>query len=249
MSSYSGAVVIPARNEAEYLPHTLEALKNQQGRTLVGNHAIVVVNNGSTDTTKNVVEEFGNTIGEFDLHILDEPKIGIQAACGTGFSYAIDVLGATTIARIDADTIPFTDWYQTILERFARQKSLALTGPTRPGINGDWHVADQVIVPAAKFVGHVIKSLRYGQPELLKFAPGYNMATSAQAFVEVGGFNNHETLTEDVAYNLSIAERFGWRAFGADTGMRVATSQRRVRAMGYIGAASYYLSDKEHEPR
>ena len=50
------ATIIPARNEEKFIGHTLTALLNQD----INNNYIIVVNDGSEDRTKEVVNSFNN---------------------------------------------------------------------------------------------------------------------------------------------------------------------------------------------
>ncbi len=52
------SVVIPAHNEAAYLPATLASLQRQQ---VPGGFEVVVVDNASTDNTAEVAERLGVT--------------------------------------------------------------------------------------------------------------------------------------------------------------------------------------------
>jgi glycosyltransferase involved in cell wall biosynthesis len=81
------AVVIPALNEEDSLPHVLAAMPS------VG--AIFVVDNGSTDHTSQVAERLGATV-------LSEPRRGYGNACKVGISAAVEQqLGVVVI--LDGD--------------------------------------------------------------------------------------------------------------------------------------------------
>jgi glycosyltransferase involved in cell wall biosynthesis len=243
MRNYSGVVVIPTLNEQETIPKTLNGLW-QQATIQETQQAVVVVDNGSSDDTLGVIESLRAHASMFDLHIVSEPLRGIGAACATGFTYALEELKAPVIARLDADTVPTSLWFSSLLNRHARQPSIALLGgPVEPGLEGEMRRFDQLIIPTAKFFGKIIKSIRYRESGMMRFVSGHNMSTSALAYKEVGGFSLSSTITDDVDYNLRVLEAFGKDGIGHEHGMRVYTSQRRIRSLGYIGAARYYLND------
>jgi len=243
MSETGAAVVIPARNESNLIEGVLKGLAGQSSiDTLVG--SVVVVNNGSADETRKIVEGYGGTLGSLTLHIIDEEDIGIGSASDTGFRFAIDELGAEVIARLDADTIPSHGWLNALHERHAAEPTLGLlTGPVIPGLPGEILVMDRLIIPAAKVTSNIRKSLKYRTRSMMRFAPGHNMSTTAMAYDAVGGIARNGPLTDDVDYHLKIVSEFGSDAIGYESRMRVYTSQRRVRELGYFGTARYYSND------
>ena len=83
------AVVIPARNEAVTLPGVLAEIP--PGVT----HAVVVVDNGSSDRTAEVSRGAGALV-------VSEPRAGYGYACAAG-SHAAAHLGADILVFLDAD--------------------------------------------------------------------------------------------------------------------------------------------------
>ena len=81
------AVVIPALNEAESLPHVLRAMPE------VG--CVFVIDNGSTDATPDVARAAGATV-------IDQPDRGYGNACQAGIAAAIRA-GAPIIVILDGD--------------------------------------------------------------------------------------------------------------------------------------------------
>ena len=97
-------VVIPAYNEAPGITATLTALRHQRNREF----RVVVVDNGSTDSTVEIVDEFASAHPDLDLTLIHEPQKGTGAAADTGMRYAIEA-GAVRLARTDADCVPEPD--------------------------------------------------------------------------------------------------------------------------------------------
>lgn len=97
------------------LQRCLEALGSQTVAPL----EIIVVDNGSTDSSAQVAAAHG-------ARVLHEPVPGIAPAASTGY----DAARGDVIVRCDADTIPPHDWLERIAARFAADPDLAvLTGP------------------------------------------------------------------------------------------------------------------------
>ncbi len=94
------SVVIPAYNYAHYLPLTLDSILKQD----YPNFEIVVVDDGSTDNTAEVVARYGNKV-----RYVHQKNAGLSAARNTGIRHAkFDYL-----AFIDADD----EWRPTMISR------------------------------------------------------------------------------------------------------------------------------------
>ncbi len=87
------SLIIPAYNEEDYLPACLDAvMANLAGKV----HEIIVVDNNSTDRTRDVVERYPA------VTYLFEPEKGITRARQSGYRASTgDIL-----AFVDADTRP-----------------------------------------------------------------------------------------------------------------------------------------------
>ena len=99
------AVVIPMLNEAPGVEATLRALARQRDTDF----AVVVVDNGSTDGSAEVVGSFIERHALTTWRVIAEPQKGTGAAADTGFRAAIEA-GASIVARTDADCLPRPDW-------------------------------------------------------------------------------------------------------------------------------------------
>lgn len=111
------SVVIPAFNEAAMLPLCLEALQNQSRPADI----IYVVDNNSTDNTKNIAERFGAIV-------ILEPEQGICNATYTGLESAVK--HNDLLLRCDADCRPMKNWIERIELAFKKYPDVhAITGP------------------------------------------------------------------------------------------------------------------------
>jgi glycosyltransferase involved in cell wall biosynthesis len=100
------SVVVPVRDDAPLLRRCLVALTQQ---TLAPDE-IIVVDNASRDDTAAVARSFGVTV-------VTEPVPGIGSASAAGYNAA----AGSVIARLDADSVPASDWVETI-ERYFRAR-------------------------------------------------------------------------------------------------------------------------------
>ena len=109
-------VVIPCLDDATFLTVCLAALARQTRRP----DDVVVVDNGSTDTSRDVARRAG-------VRLVHEKRRGIWPAAARGYDVA--ARSADVIARLDADSIPPEDWVARVAAAFEAEPSLeALTG-------------------------------------------------------------------------------------------------------------------------
>jgi glycosyltransferase involved in cell wall biosynthesis len=99
------SVIIPARNEEDFLPATIEALKAQSYR----NFEIIVVANGCHDRTAEVAREFACRVHELGDR-------GLGAARNLGGRAALGQI----LVFLDADTLLPKEALKTIAARFRR---------------------------------------------------------------------------------------------------------------------------------
>lgn len=98
------AVVVPVYNEPR-IDRTLQGLYDQK-QTDSTHHYIV--DNGSTDETRAIIDKFMKQHEDFPLTVLEEEQKGTGAAANTGFRQAITD-GNVLVARTDGDTVPLPD--------------------------------------------------------------------------------------------------------------------------------------------
>jgi glycosyltransferase involved in cell wall biosynthesis len=94
-------VLLATRNRARILRDVLESYSHL--RQPLRGWKLVVVDNGSTDQTAQVVTSF---IGRLPLQFLVEPKVGKNFALNTG----IELLDGDLTVFTDDDTFPNSDW-------------------------------------------------------------------------------------------------------------------------------------------
>ncbi|WP_410871218.1 glycosyltransferase family 2 protein [Nocardia sp. A7] len=112
------SVIVPALDESAVIAACLERLVGQD--TI---DEIVVVDNGSTDNTREIVAEIAARHPKIEL--ISEPQPGVAFARNTGFDKARgDYLG-----RIDADTLVSPEWGATVRTHLdTHPDTVAVTG-------------------------------------------------------------------------------------------------------------------------
>lgn len=101
-------VIIPLYNKAPYVRKALETVCAQTYR----DYEIIVINDGSTDNSAIIAEEYLNGVEGISYKILSQQNAGVSAARNNGVAQA----SGDYIAFLDAD-----DWWEpTYLERMAQ---------------------------------------------------------------------------------------------------------------------------------
>ncbi len=115
--------VVPAYNEQALLERCLTAIREEiarSGQKLGEDAEIIVVNNASTDRTREIAESVEG------VTVVDEPRKGLVQARWCGFEHSTGAL----IANIDADTVIPAGWLSEVMRQFERNNTLvALSGP------------------------------------------------------------------------------------------------------------------------
>lgn len=180
-------VVVPAYNEDRLIRSCLDSLARQTDHDF----ELVVVDNGSTDRTRTVVNDWIAEHPAVRAHLIGESRKGTGAAADTGFRHAVSH-GADWIARTDADCLAADDWIECIRRRSSEADLLggkirARSDDVAPG----WweRVYLPVVTAAARLFGRLRPSNR-GPEYLCPYAMcvGNNLAVAAGVYGASGGF-------------------------------------------------------------
>lgn len=173
-------IVIPALNEENLLQKTLESLDEQNNLKF----SVIVVDNGSTDGTCQVVISYAEK-AKYELIVIREDKKGVGYARTTGTNEAIK-LGALYIGGTDADTTFPDSWIESIYNGFEKGNSELLCGECHPL---KYHSFDSekanFSLSARSFLFHRVKP----------FFRGANYAVTKDMYLKVGEIS--QPLTKD----------------------------------------------------
>ena len=227
-------VVVPARNEEEFVGSCLRALAEQEGVSCE-EYEVLLVLDVCADSTEARAREVAASYPSLRLHLLDGPGKGSGHARRLGMDAACDRLHAVgrphdLISSTDADTVVAPDWASAQLaaaERGAR------------AIGGRIELADDGTVPKALLEWHLARGDLRHERLLSELAPsgttehwqfsGASMTLTAAVYREVGGLEPREALEDE---QLEDALRRHGVPIERLLSVRVATSARLVGRAG-----------------
>ncbi len=217
--------VVPAYNEEAYLPACLESILAQTGE--LGNAVeIIVVNNASTDRTREVALDYAG------VRVVDEPQKGLTFARQAGFAASSGEL----IANVDSDSRLTPGWVETVLAEFAaEQKLVALSGPF---VYYDLSPGQRVSVRCFYAVAYLVYALNRYVLRAGSMVQGGNFVLRRAALEKIGGFN---TVIAFYGEDTDIARRMnqvGDVKFTFE--LKMFSSARRLKKEGMLRIAARY---------
>jgi glycosyltransferase involved in cell wall biosynthesis len=221
--------VIPAFNEEKYIAACLQSVAMEVTRAKAKHQdlevEVVVVNNNSSDKTKEVAGRFAN------VRVVDEPIKGLPSARKAGFEASSGEL----VANIDADSRVPEGWLDSVIERFKDPKLVALTGPY---IYYDFSWLQNFIVKIWYFPGWLfnIFSQLFGRSVMLQ---GGNFVLRRDAWARAGGFDASIAFygeDADVARRMSEQGKVLWT-----WSFPMFTSARRLKKEGLLRVGYFYF--------
>ncbi len=221
--------VIPAYNEECLLGSCIEAIQKETGRVSALTE-IIVVNNASTDHTKEVAAQYKG------VTTVDEPRKGLTQARQSGFLHAQGEL----IANIDADTRLSQGWIEKVLREFESHPDLvALSGPC---IHYDVPWITRFLVTlfyGGAFLFYLFNRYILGTGSMLQ---GGNFVIRRHALETIGGYNTSIAFygeDTDMARRLHTlgAVKFTPRLYVYSSGRRLL--QEGIFTIGWRYALNY----------
>ena len=224
----SMSIVIPAYNEEKFLKRTLQAVLKrvrESGRAI----EVIVVNNASTDRTREIALEFP------DVTVVDEPRKGLSRARQAGFLASRGEL----IANIDADSLVPRGWIDKAISEFSKRGDLvALSGPY---IYYDIPARTNFFIRLYYSVGLLFHLWNHRVLHSGALLQGGNFVLKRSALERVGGFD------VDIAFfgeDTDIARRIQREGSVRFTfKLPMYTSGRRLKREGVLRTASVYVTN------
>ncbi|BAZ51613.1 glycosyl transferase family protein [Nostoc sp. NIES-4103] len=205
------SAIICTHNRDTYLGAAIDSLLAQD---FAPEFEVIVVDNGSSDRTREVVEQRASN---HRLKYVFEPTIGLSVARNTGARVA----GAEILAYLDDDAVASTHWLQVLYSAYINNSTLAIAGGKvtllwppdiqqprwlSPGLAGNLGAYD---------LGDT--SIFIQQPSLTP--RGLNYSIRRSFLEEIGGFDPH---LGRVGKNLLSNEELQMTEFALERGWQVA---------------------------
>ncbi|MGW7539798.1 bifunctional polysaccharide deacetylase/glycosyltransferase family 2 protein [Streptomyces sp. NPDC054770] len=187
------SVIVPAYNESAGIEAAVRSL-------LASDHPveIIVVDDGSTDGTADLVEALGLP----RVRVIRQSNAGKPAALNTGLAAATCDL----VVMVDGDTVFEPDTVRMIVQPFADPRVGAVSGNAkvvnRGGLLGRWQHIEYV-------VGFNLDRRLFDLAECMPTVPGAVGAFRRRALLALGGVSD-VTLAEDTDLTMALC-RAGWR--------------------------------------
>lgn len=188
------SILIPAHNEERVIGNALRAA------TAIDypDYEVVVVDDGSTDDTRGIVEDFVRS-GQVRL-IVKQQNEGKAMALND----ALPCLNGEIVLIMDADAEPVHDILQHIVPHFEHARVAAVTGNPRVK-NVDSFIARLQLIEFSSIVSLLRRSQRiWGR---IMTVSGVVAAFRKSALLDVGGFSP-EMPTEDIELTWKLQKRF-----------------------------------------
>jgi glycosyltransferase involved in cell wall biosynthesis len=210
------SIIIPAHNEEMLLGQCLVSLHHaiHAAGLDTSQYEVIVVNNGSTDSTPQIASQHG-------ARVIEEPTKGITRARQAGFQMSRGEL----IAHIDADTEVPVQWIRYALSELARRPDLlALTGPV---VYHDLPLHARALVHFFYLFAHLFHLLHHSILGVGATLQGGNCVIRRSALERIGGYDTSiEFYGEDTDMARRIGEigriRWTWSFFLYTSGRRIA---------------------------
>ena len=208
-------IVVPCKNEENYIHHLLDSLRSQN----IGDTRVIIAD-CSTDATRQVIEN--SSVG-LNVEIIDGGPVSIAKNNGAR------LVTTPYVLFIDADVRFFKDTVIRDAVNKMELKKLHLVGLNIKCYDKD--IRAKIGFTAFNVINHTLK---FFSP----FAVGAFMLTRKDKFEEYGGFPENLLTSEDYFLSKKYSPRkfkIIRHHFGQDS--------RRFKKMGYLGMGKYLVKN------
>ncbi len=192
------SVIIPAFNASVYIERTLRSAARQTYETL----EIIVVNDGSTDSTAKLVEQMAQ--GDRRIRLLSTSNRGVSAARNTGIAAS----SGQFVAFLDADDL----WHPTKIEK--QVNALICLSPQWAAVYALHYVInsdDEIIAPGRS---NTARGYIFARHLTFKYVGnGSTLLVRREVALEIGGFDGSFAAAgiggcEDFDFELRLAAHY-----------------------------------------
>jgi glycosyltransferase involved in cell wall biosynthesis len=208
-------IVVPCKNEEDYIHHLLESLRSQN----IGDTRVIIAD-CSTDNTRQVIKDNSGTL---NVEIIEGGPVSIAKNNGA------KLVTTPYILFIDADVRFFKNTVIRDAVNVIESKNLDLIGLKIKCYDKD---------PRAMIGFTIFNTINHALKYFSPFAVGAFMLTRKDKFIEYGGFPEQFATSEDYFLSRKYSPKkfkIVKHHFGQDS--------RRFKKMGYLGMGKYLIKN------
>ena len=219
------SVVIPCRDEAEFIAELLEAARAQEQPL----SEIIVVDNGSTDRSVEIVQSFAASHPSPPIRVLRCERPGAAAALNTGIRAAI----GEVIVRLDGHSRPRPDYIRRAIAHLAE--------PRAGVVGGVWEINPGATTLRARAIAQAVASRLGTGGAAYRHKNAYRAPTDVDTvpfgcyrralWTELNGYDDELLVVEDGDFNYR-ARQAGYRVILDPDIVCVYFPRRRLRTLG-----------------
>lgn len=206
---YELSVIVPARNEEASLGECLSSIvaQSEPGFELGVQWELIVINDDSTDRTREIASEFAKTSS--GVAVLDAPSLDLTSRGGFTGKNAACWLGAQTaegkwLLFTDADTVHETNDLSRSIREAEKHEVELLSYSPRQIVTGFWQRAVMPLVFSE--LASVYRMNEVNDPEKkIAAANGQFLLVEAEVYFAVGG---HRAVSGEVLEDVALARAF-----------------------------------------
>lgn len=212
------SVIVPFRNEAENLPQLLESLKHiNYPKNLI---EIIMVNDGSEDTSEEICRNFANKHQDLHLKLLQNERTS-QSPKKDALTTGIGVAGMDYMITTDADCRVPSNWLREYDAKITETGAEMIAGPVAPMSKNDFFSSFQELdlysLQTATMGGFGV--------DLPFMCNGANFCYRKKAFEQVNGFDgNSEIASGDDIFLLEKFRKQGFKTVFLKSKMAVVST-------------------------
>jgi len=187
------SVIVPAKDASDTLGECLQALLAQEGMHYDRDYEVIIVDDGSTDSTAEIAEPKG-------VRIIRQANAGPAAARNAGARSA----QGTILAFTDADCAPSSTWLGELTQPFSDREVV--------GVKGAYNTRQPALVARFVQLEYEFKYSRMKNLPSIDFIDTYSAAYRKDVFLSNGGFDESFPFSsvEDQELSFRLARK-GYR--------------------------------------
>ena len=177
-------IVIPCKNGHDTLKMCLDSIARLD---YPGGFDLILIDDGSTDDTPQIMQEFKKAHGNIETTIL---KGGGKLGAGNAINMGWKASRSDLIAVTNADCVVFKDWLAQILKPFQ--------DPTVGGATGDVLTPKEDMNLLQRLIGYELEFRYSNYPKYVLSPQDSNLAYRRKVLEEVGGYDTQFKTGYDV---------------------------------------------------